>query len=106
MARLRLLHARDAWRQTLLSEAFGLFFTPMLQRLRQPAACAPSRRGERDRRYRRRQRDGAIVCPVVIDNEVIASLVRWRWLAPGQVDDRAAVADAVTRMLLDASRRK
>ena len=77
---------------------------PMLHR---PPARPPdrqrARRRLRQQRYRQRVRDGRIVAPVPVDAATIDFLVRTRWLAECDADDRRKIGDAIARMLKDAA---
>jgi hypothetical protein len=57
------------------------------------------------RRHRERQRNGVIVTPVAVNEDVIDVLIRLNWLRERDADDRAAIAKAVTAMISDASAR-
>jgi hypothetical protein len=57
------------------------------------AQCSSS--AERMRRYRKRQRDGALLLDIQINRAGIERLVTGGWLAPDQQGDHEAVAKAL-----------
>jgi hypothetical protein len=78
--------------------------------LRAPPLIRPSgrdlRRGDRQRRYRQRLRDGEMTVAFQIDAEVIDLLIRSGWLSEAEADNRAAIGRAVSAMLRDSARRR
>jgi hypothetical protein len=81
----------------------------MLQRPpSRPAARARRRqdgqRAERDRRYRRRQRDGVMTVTVEVDGEIINLLVRLHWLVEAETGDRSKIGAALAAMAREAAR--
>jgi hypothetical protein len=63
------------------------------------------RRASAQRRYRQRQRDGRAVYRVEVDGEVVALLIRTRWLAEADAGDKQAVGRAISAMISDAAKR-
>jgi hypothetical protein len=57
----------------------------------------------RQRRYRRRQRDGSMPITIDVDGPIVAMLVATGWLREADAGDRAKIAAAVTAMLKDAA---
>jgi hypothetical protein len=53
----------------------------------------------RRRRYRERQAIGAKVVSIEVDPELIEALIELGEIAPGQADDRHAIAEAITDIL-------
>jgi hypothetical protein len=70
---------------------------PALTELERP------RRADRWKAYRARQRRGAVVVQVEVSPELINLLLGLRWLEEREIDDRRAVASAITRMLRSAA---
>ncbi|MGA7103783.1 MAG: hypothetical protein WBX49_00405 [Candidatus Deferrimicrobiaceae bacterium] len=53
----------------------------------------------RSRRYRQRARDGVLVVQIAVPADFVLDLVDSGFLAPGDGEDRAAIADAIQRFL-------
>lgn len=70
---------------------------PPTDRRRLAAATA------RQRRYRRRLRDGVMPIQIDITADTVDMLVVLRWLAERDVGDKTAIARAVEAMLADAA---
>ena len=62
-------------------------------------------RRDRQRRYRKRRRSGIAVYPVEINGDVVAMLVRLRWLSERDVHDKDTVARAIAALLADTAKR-
>jgi hypothetical protein len=64
-------------------------------------------RREQMRRYRKRLRDGRVVCQVEVDAAILAWLTKLQWLAPRddreQPHTRQEIGKALEEMLEDAS---
>ena len=79
----------------------------MLDRPARIARAPPPRsRPDRDRRYRQRQRDGRIVVQVEVDLAILDFLLAAGWASEEDLADRAAIGEAVGRMLQDTARRR
>jgi hypothetical protein len=76
----------------------------VLERPVSQAARRLALRRERDRRWRQRAAAGQCCVTVSIDTAVVNMLVRARWLEPREVFSRAELADAISKMLHEASR--
>jgi hypothetical protein len=66
----------------------------------------PKNRGKPNRwqaDYRRRQASGRVIAPVEVDADVVAFLVRTKWLSP-DVDDRQAIGRAIAAAMKDAAK--
>lgn len=61
---------------------------------------APSNAADRARRYRERKSEGLRVARVEVGLEDIEALVREGLLEPGKLGDRAAISEAIERLLL------
>lgn len=57
---------------------------------------------ERKRRLRDRQRNGEIVVPCVVDNDVIELLIDLRWLRPTESEDRKEIGSALVAAVRSA----
>jgi hypothetical protein len=64
---------------------------------------APSPAAARQRRYRRRQRNGETIVTVALSPEETDKLYRLRCLDAHQLEDRAAIADAIHLLLANIS---
>jgi hypothetical protein len=54
-------------------------------------------------RYRARLKRCAIIAPVEVDGPIIDLLVRTNWLLDRDATDKLAIADAIKRVLADAT---
>jgi hypothetical protein len=70
----------------------------MLERGPQTSAAT-----QRQRRYRRRLRDGTMPVTVDIDASVVSMLVETGWLGESDSGERTKIAEALSAMLLDAA---
>lgn len=57
----------------------------------------------RARHYRQRRRDGEMAVTVIVTREVLAWLVRWRWVEQGN-EGRKAVGNGITKGLAESAR--
>ena len=64
---------------------------------------SPTSAADRARRYRERLREGLHVARVEVGPEDIQALVREGLLEPGKSGDRAAISEAIERLLLALS---
>jgi hypothetical protein len=62
-----------------------------------------NRHAARQRRYRKRQRNGEVMVTVALSQEETDKLVRLRCLDLDKLEDRAAIADAVHLLLAHIS---
>jgi hypothetical protein len=71
-----------------------------------PRSSSAVRQRERTRRYRQRLRDGCVIAPVPVTDQVIALLLDLHWLAEGESEDRQAIGEAIARMLKDTAKNR
>lgn len=57
--------------------------------------------GERQKRLRARQRNGEVVVPVTVTNEIIATLIDLGWLTERESEDRRQIGCAIRQILSD-----
>lgn len=57
--------------------------------------------GERQKRIRARRRNGEVVVPVVVTNEIVGAMLDRGWLLDVESEDRARIGSAVADMLAD-----
>lgn len=63
-----------------------------------------SRRSLSQRLWRRRSRQGEACASVPYDSGVVEFLLRYRWLAPEAVDDKAEIGSAIGRLVRDTAK--
>jgi len=69
-----------------------------------PHRHAPTPAAARQRRWRARQRRGDTVAAVVVSHEIVGMLIDLGWLAPEVSESRAAVAEAIGKILAEAAK--
>jgi hypothetical protein len=70
-----------------------------------PNDSAPSPEAIRQKRYRRRQREGVAIVPVAVSDADVDALIEGGWLGEDEASDRHAVSRALRQAALSPKRR-